>query len=90
MRPTVIVEALVILICVAIAAFFGFACTLLDSCGLDLSLRPADRPAPSPDGVSGPTPVADDRRRAAGPAARKRVTPPGLLAAVPGGLCLLI
>jgi hypothetical protein len=90
MRPMGSFEGLVILACVALAALFGFACALNDNSDLGLSLRTAADPGPSPDEAWVAAPIARDCRRASAPAVRERATPPGLLAAVPGGLCLLI
>jgi hypothetical protein len=72
MRPRGSVEGVVILACVAVTAFFGFACTLNDN------------------GDSGSAPIGEVLLHPDRADARECATPPGLLAAVPGGLCLLI
>jgi hypothetical protein len=90
LRARVDVEGFVILVCVALAALFGFACTLDDNGDLGLSLPRAADSGPSPEEASVAAPFTRGCRRAAEPAARERLTPPGLLAAAPGGLCLLI
>jgi hypothetical protein len=91
MRPMGSVEGLVILACVALAALFGFACAF-DHDGVGASACPAGGTSPPPDEVSGAAPLDDRDRRSARPPTRsgERTAPPRLLAAVPGGLCLLI
>jgi hypothetical protein len=81
---------LLIVCCIASAALFGFACLFDDDGDFGVALRQADGPLCSPDEASRPLPVMDANRLLAGPKARTTITAPGLLAAVPGGLCLLI
>jgi hypothetical protein len=90
MRPSGSAQSFVIVACVALAAVLGFAWMLIDNGELGLPLRRVLDSWPSRDKASGAALVADDCRRAAAPAAQERLIQPSLLAAVPGGLCLLI
>jgi hypothetical protein len=80
-----------IVVCAVLAALLGFACAF-DQDGAGVSVRAAHGASPSPDEVSGAASVEDLGRLSARPPAKaaRRIAPPGLLAAVPGGLCLLI
>ena len=80
---------MLILCCVVLAAFFGFACAFDDDGDLGGALCQADGAPGSPDEVSSALPTSGARRHLAGPAARLRDGAPGPLAALPGGLCPL-
>jgi hypothetical protein len=76
--------------CVVFCALFGVAFSFDDDGDPGLSLCPVDDSRCSPDETFCALPVMDGQRLVAGPAGRTRIASPGLLAAVPGGLCLLI
>jgi hypothetical protein len=90
MRPTGSVEGLLILACVDLAVFLGFAGAVDDNGDLGLSPRPAADPRQSADEAAGGASTTRDWRRAGPPALREGLSLPGPLAAVPGGLRLLI
>lgn len=76
--------------CVFLSALFGLVC----ASGADVDLRaavcPADERSSSPDEVSCTLPLSGAPWHLFGPAAAVGIADQGLLAAVPGGLCLLI
>jgi hypothetical protein len=78
-----------VLCCVALAAFFGLACAFDEDGDFGVTPCLADEPSCAPDELSGTVLAGDARRHPAAPSARLRLSAPGLLAAVPGGLCLL-
>jgi hypothetical protein len=78
-----------VLCCVIVAALFGLSCSLDDEGGLGGALRPVAGPYRSPDVVSRALPARDIGLLPAPPAAQLCLSALGLLAAVPGGLCLL-
>lgn len=81
---------LLIICCVALCLLLGLAWALDDDGDLSLLLWQTESPSRSPEDISSALPPCGGVSRLAGPAALIRVAPPGLLAAVPGGLCLLI
>jgi len=83
-------EWTLILCCVFLAVFFVLACAFDDDGDFGVIPCRADEPSCSPDEASHVLPARDAKRLLAGPAARLCLNAPGLLAAVPGGLCLLI
>jgi len=90
LQPTKHLALTLVLCCVVLAALFGLACLLDDDGDLAGALCPADAPSCSPDELSRALPVRDAHQLLAGPGARIRVTALGMLAALPGGLYLLI
>jgi hypothetical protein len=90
LQPTRHLEWLLIVCCVVLCALFGVAFAFDDDDDPGACLLPADGPWCSPDeGLCAP-PVIDAPRLVAGPDRRTSAAGPALLAAVPGGLCLLI
>jgi len=79
-----------VLCCVFLAALFGLVCAFDEDGDLGGALCQADGRSRSPDEVSRTLPFSAARRHLVGPAAALGISAPGLLAAVPGGLCLLI
>jgi hypothetical protein len=75
---------------IVLAAIFGLACAFDEDGDLALTVCQVEHPSRPPDEVCRALSLGAVARLLAGPSARERVTPPGLLAAVPGGLCLLI
>ena len=76
--------------CVVLAALFGLVCAFDEDGDLSVSLCRADGPSCAGDELSRALPRGDAHRLCATPFARLRLAALGLLAAVPGGLCLLI
>jgi hypothetical protein len=83
-------EPFAIVSCVGLAALFGVMCAIDDDSSLGVSLCPADGPWSSPEETVGVLPATDGHRLFAASGGRTSLAAPGLLAAVPGGLCLLI
>ena len=76
--------------CVVLAALFGLVCAFDEDGDFSVSLCRADGLSCAGDEISRAVPAGDAQRLLAAPAARLRLGAPSLLAAVPGGLCLLI
>jgi len=83
-------EWTLVLCCVVLAVLFGLVCAFDEDGDLSVSLCRADGFSCARDEVSRAVPAGDASRRPATLPARLRLSAPGLLAAVPGGLCLLI
>jgi hypothetical protein len=83
-------EWLLVVSCIVLAAFFGLACAFDEDGDFGVTVCVADDPSCSPDEASRALSARDAYRLLAGPAVRISIRAPGLLAAVPGGLCLLI
>jgi len=83
-------ELALVLCCVAVAALFGLACVFDDDGDLCGALCQTESPWCSPDELSCPLLLGDFLRRPAAPAADRGLAVIGLLAAAPGGLCLLL
>jgi hypothetical protein len=79
-----------VLLCVALTLLFGVAVAFDDDGDLGIPLGQADAPACSLDEAAAGLVAPDARRPLAAPSALLRLGAPGLLAAAPGGLCLLI
>ena len=79
---------LLIVCCMLLCALYGVACAFNDDPGV--ALGPANDPSPSADETVCALPVLDARRLATGPVGCTSIAGPALLAAAPGGLCLLI
>jgi hypothetical protein len=79
-----------VLCCLAVIALFGLVCVFDDECCLCVSPCRSDGLLRPPDDAPGGVVVRDVRRLLSAPSARHRPSAPGLLAAVPGGLCLLL
>jgi hypothetical protein len=88
LRPTRHLEWLLIVCCLLLCALFAVACSFDDD--PDVSLCPADDFSSSPDVTSCAPPVRDGQRLGLTHGGRTASAAPALLAAVPGGLCLLI
>ena len=88
-RPTR-VQWLLIVLCIVLAMFFGLACALDDDGDFGVTVCLAGDSSCSPDEASLALSAGDVYRLLAAPSVRISVRAPGLLAAVPGGLCLLI
>ena len=90
MRPARSLEGFLIVACVVLAAIFGVACPFDPDDDLALSVRTADSLALPLSDVSGGLRERGAHALLAGAAAQRPITPLGSVAAVPGGLCLLI
>ncbi len=90
MRPTQKRELTLILFCVALAALFGLACVFDDDGDLGAALRQTEGVSSASDEFFSALALGDSWRLIVAPAARLPFGARGLLAAVPGGLCLLI
>jgi hypothetical protein len=89
-HPPQRLQWLLVLGCVALAALFGLACALDDDGDLGVVPCLAEDRSCAPDELSRDLPASDTPRRVTAPSVRLCPSAPGLLAAVPGGLCLLI
>jgi hypothetical protein len=78
-----------VLCCVVLAAFCGLASVFDEDGDFGVTLCLADATSFSPEELSRALPRGDASRRPPTPSARLCLSAPGLLAAVPGGLCLL-
>jgi hypothetical protein len=78
-----------VLLCVALTLTFGLAVAFDEDGDLGVPLGQDDGPSYSPDEAAAGPVAPDARRPLAAPSALRRLGSPGLLAAVPGGLCLL-
>ena len=92
MRPLGSVESFVIIACVVLAALCACACAFDQDGDGGVAARLVDNVSPSPCEGSRAAPVEGRGRPTTRPRAKtgERLALPGLLAAVPGGLCLLI
>jgi hypothetical protein len=91
LQPTKHGAWLLIVCCVALTAIFGLTWPCDDDSDPGVSLCPSDRHWSSPDETVSVLPVPSGvRRLVAGPSGWTSPDAPGLLAAVPGGLCLQI
>jgi len=88
-RPTRL-NLFLIVFCIVLAVFFGLACAFDDDGDFGVTVCLADDPSCSPDKASRALSARDAYGLLAGPVVRISVRAPGLLAAVPGGLRLLI
>jgi hypothetical protein len=75
--------------CVLLCAFAGVAASFDDDGDPGVFLCPADDPLGAPDETVCAPSVVDGQRPVSGPAGGTVTAGPALLAAVPGGLCLL-
>lgn len=89
MKPTGRSTRSFVLYCLALIALFGLVCVFDDEGGLGINPCQSDFLLRPPDDAPGDV-VRDVRRLLPAPSARHRLSVPGLLAAVPGGLCLLL
>jgi hypothetical protein len=89
-HPTRHLEWTLVLCCVALAALFGLVCAFDEDGELGVMPCLAEDRSCAPDELARALPTRDTPRRMTAPSARLRLSAPGLLAAVPGGLCLLI
>jgi hypothetical protein len=83
-------ERTLVLCCVVLAVFFSLACAFDEDGDFGVTPCLADGTSCSPDELSRALPISDTSRLCAAPPTRARLSAPGLLTAVPGGLCLLI
>ena len=90
MQPTKHPEWLLLISCVVSCALFGLTFSFDDDGDPGAFLCQAGGPWSSPDETFCMLPFMDGQRLVVGPFGRTSSAAPGLLAAVPGGLCLLI
>ena len=88
--PTMSLKLTLILFCVALAALFGLACVFDGDGDLTGALRQTEGVSCTSDESLNALARGDSWRLIVAPAARLPFGARGLLAAVPGGLCLLI
>jgi hypothetical protein len=84
------IERVLTICCIVLAAFFGLACAFDDDGDLGITLCLAEGSSFSSDELSRALPGERPRRPDKASSARLHLSAPSLLAAVPGGLCLLI
>jgi hypothetical protein len=79
-----------IVVCIALVVLVGLAAAFDDDGDFSVAVWPVTAPSCSQDHTSRDLSAADLLALLSGPVVRIRIRAPGLLAAVPGGLCLLI
>jgi hypothetical protein len=87
---TTLIRWLLIACCVTLAAFFGLAWALDEDGDVGVTPCPAGEPSCAPDELARALPCVDTQPSRCGHRAQPRLDAWGLLAGVPGGLCLLI
>jgi len=90
MDATTHLEWILFVFCLVLCVLCGVAFSLDDDDDPGAFLRPTDGPWCSRDETFCALPIVDGQRLVAGPDSRTSTATTGLLAAVPGGLCLLI
>lgn len=83
-------QRFLIVLCVVLAVLFGLVAAFDEDGDFSVAVWPAATPSCSQDETSRELSGADLLALLSGPAVRIGIRAPGLLAAVPGGLCLLI
>ena len=89
LQPTKHLEWPLAVCCILLCAFVGVAVSFDDDGDPGVFLRPLDDPRCPPDEAVCAPPVVDGQRPVSGPAGGTGIAGPALLAALPGGLCLL-